>query len=191
MSKFSIIDTETTWSDQVMSIGVVVADSKSFKFIDKQYLIVTDYLEDGGMYIDELYVNNIQPNFECAYDDSILKLQSFLSNHKIKKIFAYNASFDHRHLPELHNFEWYDIMKLAAYKQHNSKIPEWAECHSTGRLKRDYGVENMYRLLSDNDDYCEMHNALTDAIDELHIMKMLNHGLSKYLKLQLKKSLSK
>lgn len=187
MSKFSIIDTETTWSDRVMSIGVVVADTKTFKFIDKQYFILTDALDDGGMYFDSLYTKNIKPDFECTYKDGISKLKDFLINHKIKKIFAYNASFDHRHLPELHSFDWYDIMKLAAYRQHNTKIPEWAECHSTGRLKRDYGVENMYRLLSDDDDYCEMHNALTDAIDELHIMKMLNHGLGKYIKLLPKK----
>lgn len=183
MSKFSIIDTETTWSDQVMSIGIVIADSKTFELIDKRYYILTTYLEDGGMYSDELYINNVKPDLECTNADGISELKLFLENHKVRKIFAYNASFDHRHLPELIQFEWYDIMKLAAYRQHNSKIPEWAECHSTGRLKQGYGVESIYRLLSDDEDYCEMHNALTDAIDELKIMKLLNHNLEKYIKL--------
>ena len=95
-------------------------------------------------------------------------------------MFAYNAAFDYRHLPELSHLVWYDIMKLAAYRQHNSKIPGNADCYNTGRLKRGYGVESIYRLLSEDFSYFEMHNALTDAIDELEIMRLLNHKRSKY-----------
>ena len=35
-------------------------------------------------------------------------------------------------------------------------------------------------MLSEDLEYCEMHNALTDAMDELIIMRMLNHELGKY-----------
>ena len=31
MGRFAVIDTETNWSDQVMSIGVVIADSDTFE----------------------------------------------------------------------------------------------------------------------------------------------------------------
>jgi hypothetical protein len=41
-------------------------------------------------------------------------------------------------------------------------------------------VESVYRMLSEDLVYCELHNALTDAIDELEIMRLLNHGLDKY-----------
>ena len=95
-------------------------------------------------------------------------------------MFAYNAAFDYRHLPELSHLSWYDIMKVAAYRQHNPRIPHCAECYGTGRLKRGYGVESVYRMLSEDLEYCEMHNALTDAMDELIIMRMLNHELGKY-----------
>ena len=37
----------------------------------------------------------------------------------VEWIFAYNACFDRRQLPELGSFSWYDIMKIAAYRQHN------------------------------------------------------------------------
>jgi hypothetical protein len=47
-------------------------------------------------------------------------------------------------------------------------------------LKRGYGVESIYRMLSKELAYCELHNALTDAIDELTIMKLLNHEIAKY-----------
>lgn len=32
--KFAVIDTETNWNDEVMSIGVVVADSETKKKMD-------------------------------------------------------------------------------------------------------------------------------------------------------------
>ncbi len=42
------------------------------------------------------------------------------------------------------------------------------------------GVQSVYRMLSDDFVYCELHNALTDAMDELEIMRLLNHKLDKY-----------
>ena len=102
---------------------------------------------------------------------------------KIGDVFAYNAAFDRNHLPELKHFSWYDIMRLAAYRQHNPKIPACADCCATGRLKRGYGVEPMLRLLSDNRSYHETHNAIYDAMDELEIMKLLHHNLSAYIPL--------
>ena len=79
--------------------------------------------------------------------------------------------------------EWFDIMRLAAYRQHNPKIPCTAECFRTGRMKRGYGVEAMLRLLSGQRAYCETHNAIMDAFDELHIMCLLGHPLADYIPL--------
>ena len=95
-------------------------------------------------------------------------------------IFAYNACFDWNHLRELRHFDWYDIMRLAAYRQHNPKIPANADCCSTGRLKRGYGVEPILRLLSNNHTYHETHDALYDALDELEIIRLLNYDLTYY-----------
>jgi hypothetical protein len=180
MSRFAVIDTETTWGDEVMSIGTVIAESKTFELIDKKYYILTPFKSHGGMYTDALYANGIQPDLECSRKKAMDDLRRLLAAHEVAKMFAYNASFDYRHLPELRHLDWHDIMKLAAYRQHNPKIPHCAECFGTGRLKRGYGVESVYRLLSEDLEYCEAHNALTDAMDELMIMKMLNHELVKY-----------
>ena len=180
MNRFAVIDTETTWSDAVMSIGTVIADSDTFELIDKRYYILTPYKNHGGMYTAALYSNNIKPDLECSRKKALAELNRLLSDNEVSSMFAYNATFDYRHLPELNHLAWYDIMKLAAYKQHNPRIPHHAECCSTGRLKRGYGVESIYRMLSENLEYCEMHNALTDAMDELIIMRMLNHELEKY-----------
>lgn len=180
MSKFAVIDTETTWSDAVMSIGIVIAESVTFQLIDKRYYILTPFKNHGGMYTSALYVNNIKPDLECSREKAMKDLVQFLSAHNVTTMFAYNAAFDHRHLPELCHLDWHDIMRLAAYRQHNPKISSRDECYGTGRLKRGYGVESVYRMLSEDRKYCELHNALTDAIDELEIMRLLNHEIDRY-----------
>ena len=97
-------------------------------------------------------------------------------------IFAYNALFDKRHMPEFGDFRWHDIMKIAAYRQFNDRIPATALCCKTGRLKSDYGVESIYRMLSGNRGYMEKHNGWRDALDELKIMEMLALPLEIYRK---------
>lgn len=180
MSRFAVIDTETTWGDAVMSIGTVVADSENFELIDKKYYILTPFKNHGGMYTYALYAGGAKPDLECSREKVINELIRFLAAHDVATIFAYNAAFDYRHLPELRHLNWHDIMKLAAYRQHNPKIPSCAECYGTGRLKRGYGVESVYRMLSGDYGYCEMHNALTDAIDELEIMRLMSLELDRY-----------
>lgn len=180
IKNFAVIDTETTWQDKVMSIGIVTADSETFELTDKKYYILTPFKNQGGMYSNALYSGGIKPDMECSRNDAMLDLICFLEDNSVDDIYAYNAVFDCKHLPELQMYNWYDIMSLAAYKQFNSKIPPNAELHSTGRLKRGYGVENIYRMLSGNNKYCEMHNALQDAIDELEIMRMLNFKTERY-----------
>jgi hypothetical protein len=41
-------------------------------------------------------------------------------------------------------------------------------------------VEPILRMLSGNSNYCETHNAVLDALDELKIMQLLGHDLEKY-----------
>lgn len=50
------------------------------------------------------------------------------------------TSFDSRCLPELREFEWYDILRMAAFRQCNSAISPDAICYGTGRLKIGYRV---------------------------------------------------
>jgi DNA polymerase III epsilon subunit-like protein len=183
MSRFAVIDTETTWGDDVMSIGIVIADSENFDLINKRYYILTPFKNHGGMYTYALYSDNTKPDLECSREKALDDLKQFLAGYDVVAMFAYNASFDYRHLPELAYLDWYDIMKLAAYRQYNTKIPPGSDCYGTGRLKSGYGVESIYRMLSEDRRYSETHNALIDAIDELKIMKLLNHELGKYSKL--------
>ena len=99
--------------------------------------------------------------------------------YQVEDIFAYNASFDYNLLPELKSYKWFDIMKIAAYKQFNNKIPQNIDCCKSGRIRKGYGVEPMMCLLT-NGDYHETHNALHDAIDELEIMKLIDQPIHTY-----------
>ena len=183
MGKFAVIDTETNWADQVMSIGTVIADADSFRPIEAKYHILPIECEIGGMYYDTLFIETPVKPILCTRAEAIADLRAWFRKHGIASIFAYNACFDRSHLPELRDFDWYDIMRLAAYRQYNPKIPANADCYSTGRLKRGYGVEAMLRLLSGSRTYRESHNAYFDAIDELEIMSLLGHHITKYLPL--------
>lgn len=180
MSRFAVIDTETTWGDEVMSIGTVIAESDGFKPVDSRYYVLTPFKEKGGMFTYALYAEGIKPDIEGLRESVMEDLTGFLAKHKVSAMFAYNAAFDYRHLPELHYLAWFDIMKLAAYRQHNPKIPKSARCFGTGRLKRGYGVESIYRMLSGDFGYSETHNALFDAADELKIMRLLNIDIDDY-----------
>lgn len=180
MEYFAVIDTETNWADAVMSIGTVVADADTFRPVAAKYHILPAACALGGMYEDALFLDTPVKPILCSRGAAMRDLCLWLSRHGVTSVFAYNALFDRGHLPELDGFLWHDIMRLAAYRQHNPKIPDTAELYATGRMKRGYGVESMLRLLSGDRTYCETHNALFDAMDELKLMRLLGHGVGEY-----------
>ena len=179
--KFAVIDTETNWRDEVMSIGVVLAKDKEFSVIGTKYMVISEAARVGGMFSRVLYLDG--QKVEKGRRNSIINaLIKYLEENEVQSIFAYNARFDCRHLPELSKFSWHDIMKKAAYKECNPMLPKYADFCSTGRLKSGYGVESMMRIFGEQN-YCETHNALEDAIDELRIMKYLDYSVGLYPRL--------
>lgn len=177
--KFAVIDTETNWNDEVMSIGLVIAETKSMKRIDSLYYIIDPEYRVGGMFSNELRITE-KGTHVTDRRQALKEIGQWLASHQVQKLFAYNATFDKRHLPEYSGYEWYDIMRLAAYRQHNKAIPESADCYKTGRLKQGYGVESILKMLGKDRRYNETHNAVLDAEDELKIMQLLGHEIGKY-----------
>ena len=180
MARIAVIDTETNWYDQVMSIGVAVADWSLLRPLDRRYCILDPEYRTGGMYSDRMDLVPAGETRISGRQETMGELCTWLRELGVGAIFAYNARFDCNHLPELREFAWYDIMRLAAYRQHNCAIPLEAECCSTGRLKRNYGVEPISRLLRRDPSYRETHNALLDAVDELKIMELLGASPAVY-----------
>lgn len=123
MGKFAVIDTETNWADQVMSIGSVIADAGTFDMIEAKYHILPIACQIGGMYESTLFIEMPVKPILCTRADAIADLRAWFRQYDVHSIFAYNACFDRNHLSELRDYDWYDIMRLAAYRQHNPKIP--------------------------------------------------------------------
>ncbi len=184
MGLIAVIDTETTWEDRVMSIGTVIADDAAFRPLAAKYHVLSPEYTQGGMFSNVLFCNGCPTPRICSRADALAELNAWLRAHGVEAMFAYNAGFDKGHLPELGWLRWFDIMGLAAYRQHNPKIPCSADCYATGRLKRGYGVEAIYRMLSGDCGYREVHNALCDALDELQIMAMLGHSPACYTEIK-------
>lgn len=183
MGRIAVIDTETNWVDKVMSIGTVIADTDNLQMIEAKYHVLTPEYLIGGMYESTLFADSRLQPLICTREEALCDLIAWFAAHGVESIFAYNAAFDRNHLPELAHYRWFDIMRLAAYRQYNPQIPEHYEFCHTGRLKRGYGVEPMLQLLSGRCSYHETHNAIFDAMDELEIMRLLKHSLDTYIPL--------
>lgn len=180
MAYFAVIDTETNWRNQVMSIGTVAVDVHGFAVAGSKYQVLTPEVTVGGMYQDAVWMEEAGEPMVCTRRQAMTELLTWFRELGIRDVFAYNANFDRNHLPELAGLRWYDIMAKAAYRQYNRALPASAEYCSTGRLKRGYGVEPMLRLLSRNRTYRESHNAILDAMDELEIMRLLGYHPGAY-----------
>lgn len=182
---FALIDVETSYSNNIISIGIVISDDISFKPRSFKYYRILEHENVPAMFtyameLGDFSLNPSEYEIKASYLDVIEKIKELLSNNKVKHLFAYNASFDKGHLPELREYYWHDIMEKAAYRQTNKKIPANSEFYGTGRLKKGYGVEAIYRLLADDTSYNETHNALMDALDELEIMRHLEYRVIHY-----------
>ena len=105
MGRFAVIDTETNWADQVMSIGTVIADTDSFKTIDAKYHILPIECQVGGMYESTLYIDTPVKPILCTRSEAIADLKNWFRQHNVQAIFAYNACFDRNHLPELRSYD--------------------------------------------------------------------------------------
>ena len=174
----AVIDTETNLLNEVMSIGVVIAQKNTYHIVAEKYYIITPECEKQSFFGYAL--NYYTPFIKCEREEAISDLRSFLQSYQVENVFAYNASFDYNQLYELRDFTWHDIMQIAAYKQYNPCIPDDAELCSTGRLKSNYGVESIMRLLLKNERYSEKHNAVYDARDELLITQMMGYPIDQY-----------
>ena len=104
MGSFAVIDTETNWADQVMSIGIVIADTDTFDPIEARYYILPLECQIGGMYESTLFIETPVQPILCTRAQAMAELRDWFSQHRVSALFAYNASFDRNHLSELRDF---------------------------------------------------------------------------------------
>ena len=68
MGRFAVIDTETNWNDEVMSIGVVVADSETKQKVDSIYYIIDPEYRVGAYH---QYNSSIPASADCFRPGSL------------------------------------------------------------------------------------------------------------------------
>lgn len=188
INNFAIIDIETTgnridglkfetkYKDTAFSVGVVIADSNTLQPVYAKYYILTPECEENGMFRECLRIAPIEITKECSREECMQELKDAFFKYNIEDIFGYNISFDYQHLKELEKYKWYDIASKAAYLGENPFLnKDNGSYYETGRLKKGYGVESMFKLVTGDTGYRETHNAIFDAIDELVIMQKLDY----------------
>ena len=178
-NRIAVLDTETNLYDKVMSVGMVIADARTFSPVGSMYLLIDPEYRVPGMFSDVLFHDRAKVDGTVSRKNAVGLIRTMLDDYRVGDIFAYNACFDKGHLPELSDYSWYDIIRLAANRNYNRCIGDDIPCFSTGRMKCGYGAERIYRMLS-GCRYSEVHNALADAEDELCIMKMLGIEIGEY-----------
>ena len=94
-----VIDTETTWENNLMTVGAVAANS-NFEILDMFYGGIDSALKRGGKY--SYIVKEKKLEMDRTTEDKLLtSLYEFYKKNNCEKIFAYNATFDKRLLPSL------------------------------------------------------------------------------------------
>ena len=81
--KFAVIDTETNWENEVMSVGIVIAKDGQFDALDSRYFVFTEAEMVGGMYSSQLYLDEVEPE-RLTKRRAIEAIKSFLKSHGVK-----------------------------------------------------------------------------------------------------------
>lgn len=179
-TKIAVIDTEINRKDEVMSVGLIIADALTFEPVLEQYYILEPEHTVGGDNQKHLRINEYVNAGSVSRKDALSKIRATLKENGIRSIFAYNAISDYERLVELATYNWYDIMQVAAYKLYNPAITDEDECHESGRLKKNFGVTDMLERLGGEGSGHE-NNAIYDARNELEILKLLKRPIGDYV----------
>ena len=94
MNKFLVIDTETTWENESMSIGAVIADSETMCPIEKRYYIIDPTYRNGGKFSFVLMHTRADKPMICTRSKAMSDLLERGTNHIMQQVFAYNASIE-------------------------------------------------------------------------------------------------
>lgn len=158
---FAVIDVETDFFDNVFSTGVVIVNTLTMEMIDGAYFVVIENKDNPGMFSSHIELTKIlmkqDTNYEMCkkiiskvkqvditYQDMIERIRQLFQKYDCKVIGGYNAHFDKRHLPELNDLIWFDIMPVARNFSQNKKLNSQVVC----KILLDQGT------ISSENEYC-------------------------------------
>mgnify|MGYP001028805063 FL=1 len=106
MDYFAVIDTETNWNNEVMSIGAVIAEKDTFKKVDDLYFIFDPEYKIGGMFSmvlpvkggehkDILFTRKIaMEKFKEAFEKYGISFEHMPSGIDTMTIFVHQSEFE-------------------------------------------------------------------------------------------------
>lgn len=174
---FAIIDTKTNYYGNAISIGVVVVNSH-FEIQQAQYYLIPEELIHDHNHKDDFDIIHVYKTYFGRLFDCENHIRTLMNQYNITNIYAYNAFYVKKSLPEMNNYNWFDIAKVATYKQYNHELPLDADYDENGQLLR-YAMKNVIELMMKTYYKCVNH-ALYNALDELKIMKLIGLPIEKY-----------
>lgn len=81
----AVIDTETTWSGAVMTVGIVIADASNYEIVGYKYYVIKEALREGGMFDYVVHIKGI--NEEKVSRKKIAdNISAFLMEHDVSSV---------------------------------------------------------------------------------------------------------
>lgn len=174
----AIINTKTNNMGDAIAIGVTIVDTNKWQLQQAQYYIISEALLYPHTY-DNLYIAHVYKSYFGKLCDVENHIRNLLTQYQITNIYAYNAQFVLKQCPGLDKYYWHDIMKIAAYQQHNPYLPSNIDYLNNGRIKYKYNIPHIMEYLNIS---CFRYtdHALYDTFDELRIMQFLKIPIHEY-----------
>ncbi len=201
----AVIDVETTWRNEVMSIGAVIVDTQDkYRILEVAYWLVSPFCYQPAMFSGAIDLSlakgrsffyqkgvrilDLVTETEDSFENCIEGLQKFLDRYDVSSCFAYNGHFDKRHLLDLDGVSWFDLVvpftSLDLNPFLSSQVfPDY--CLGGGkaglRLVRDFSFSDIMRHIPGcKRNYHETHNGCIDAFDEAMAMQLINLPRDEY-----------
>lgn len=189
MNNFLVIDVEADIYDQApYNIGLVISNGK--EVLETKSIWLSNHIRENlqATYSKENrdYFKNNREKFEIYNndDDFAFDLFRLLAKFNISDLYAYNVKFDWRKLckivPEAElqsQLNPKDIMTAAFYEIMDN--PAYLSFCRKNFYRTDKGYpstsfETVYRYLTGDNSYNEVHRGLEDALDECDLLCRLN-----------------
>lgn len=175
----AIIDAKLNFIDEIISIGIAIVDAKTFEIKTAEYFLVPEELIIDGFNNGNITIAHTYQTYFGAHKDIENHIRKLLNQYNITNIYTFNGKFIYSKLTGLQKYHWYDIMKVAAYKQYNYKLPDNLMFNDQGRLLYKCNIKDLMEILTKTYFYYTNH-ALYDVLDETKMMKLLDLNINVY-----------
>lgn len=199
MEYYIILDTETTNSLEdpiVYDLGFAVVDENG-EVYETHSLAIREVITDKELMSSAYYLNKLPIYWEeiargdrkmCSLYEAKNLLFATCKKYGIKKLFAHNMRFDYRSLNLTQRFrtsskyryffpfgvEFWDTLKMAReVLKEDTHYLDFCEYYNykTKRNAPRFTAEIVYRFITKNNDFEEVHRGLDDVMIEKEIMK--------------------